>query len=104
MNKFSNFLFESLTQDEVKKYFKPIQDILGNPSVANFKVGDKTGYILKWDPGHVLEEYTEIKKIDKLSKVFNSITELDKRDTIVMDYITEFKLDGDLFIKLTPKS
>jgi hypothetical protein len=104
MNKFSQIINESQDFEELEDNFIPIYDTLGQPKISKFKLGEKFGYVFKWDLSFDLENYNGSKEILDVQKVFECIKTVSQSSKRILDFDVEFKINDGLFVRLTPKS
>ena len=104
MNRFSEIVKESNSFEELEDHIVPINDLLGKPSMATLKFGDKDGYVFKWNLSFKVEEYNGAKEIQDIMTVFECIKDLTSAMKRIEGYDVEFKIDNAFFVRLTPHS
>lgn len=102
MNKFTELITESNDFEELEDHIVPISDMLGQPSIATLKFGDKNGYVFKWNLRFNIEEYNGSKEITDIIQVFESVKTLTFAMKRIEGYDVEFKIDNGFFVRLTP--
>jgi hypothetical protein len=102
MNRFSEIVKESNSFEELEDHIIPISDVLGKPSIATLKFGDKDGYVFKWNLKFNIEEYNGSKEISDIVQVFESVKTLTNAMKRIEGYDVEFKIDYGFFVRLTP--
>jgi hypothetical protein len=103
INKLTEIMYESSLIEEIKLYFKSLTDMLGIPDMSTFKVEGKEGYVFRWDFEYCLDDYCPLSKSVEMRKIFEIITSVLEMDYLSSNFSIDFKLDGRLFIRLTPK-
>jgi hypothetical protein len=107
MKKFTTYIKESLDAtelEEIEDSLLHIIDTYGSPQVTTVKIGERNGYILRWDLKFSLYDYQGTDKIDEVNKLFECLSEAKKSQGLMSSFKVEFKISNQLFVRLTPKS
>jgi len=95
---------ESNEFEEIEDTLLDIYDLLGEPRKSEYKVGNKNGYTLSWPLGFQFDEFNGVDKLDKITKVFDTIKGIRSSQSRISGYDIEFKITHLLMVRLTPHS
>lgn len=104
MNKFTKLIKESDSFEEIEDTLLDIYDILGKPRISTFDVGENPAYVLRWNLDFSISEYNGVDVLDKMSLLFNCISNIKSSQKRISGYDIEFKIGVYFFIRLIPHS
>jgi len=93
---------ESTEFEELEDTLLEIYDLLGEPEKSEYNIGGKLAYTLVWSLGFRIDEYNGSKELDFISKVFDALKTIKSSQLRIRDYDVEFKIEDNLFVRLTP--
>jgi hypothetical protein len=93
---------ESAEFEELEDTLLEIYDLLGNPEKSEYNIGGKLAYTLIWPLRFRIDEYNGSKELDFISKVFDALKTIKSSQLRIRDYDVEFKIEDNLFVRLTP--